>query len=144
MNHEIINNINSENTANSKNKQGKKLCIITHEILTSNNSIKIEGVLYSMRGMREWVKTEVKHKFLDILALIAYDMSDNPYYFYDDKGIAIDYDNISKIDFVRIFDIRSPYTNMDYDTIVKDDLFEFFIKNNLGYNKNSIYEFIKK
>jgi len=141
MSYELINNIKEEITPNAKNNQGKKLCIITHDILTTNNTIKIEGVLYSMRGLRDWLKTEVKKRFMVIISDLLYDLDGIPITLSNDTINGVNYDNIMQVDFIRLFNVRSPYTNLYYNNQIKARLFEVFIKNS---KKNSIYEFIQK
>jgi hypothetical protein len=125
MSIEIINNLHIENTPNNKNEYGKKICPITMQVLTCNNSIKIDGILYSMNGIKMWFKTQVKKQLSEIQCKCC-----KKYITYVSGHYSkYDVENISIEDFVTIFEIKSPYTNLPYSNEIKRKLFEIYIEN---------------
>ena len=134
---QLINDMTRESCPNNTDNRGRKLCPITMDILTVNNTIKIEGVLYSYYGMCRWIKQELnstKNIIMidDIIPLLGY--------------VSIPYkcsiDKMSSIEFSVLFIIRSPYTNESYSNEIKSQLYDIFIK--IGRNKyNDIKAFMK-
>jgi hypothetical protein len=134
---QLINDMTRESCPNNTDNRGRKLCPITMDILTVNNTIKIEGVLYSYNGMCRWIKQELNSPINimmidDIIPLLQ--SSSTPYICCIDK--------MSSIEFAVLFIIRSPYTNEPYSNEMKVQLYDIFIKN--GRNKyNDIKTFMK-
>ena len=121
---EIINNLSLENTPNNKTENGRKICPITMQILTTNNSIKIEGVLYSMVGIRMWLKMQIKNRIRELDSFRCPCCNSN-----FNKKTNINYNNISIEKFVNNFVIKSPYTNLPYNKETTKILFEIYIEN---------------
>jgi len=137
---EIINNLSVENTPNNKTENGRKICPITMQILTTNNSIKIEGVLYSMVGIRMWLKMQIKNRIreLDLFRCPCCNSNFN-------KKLNINFNNISVENFVNNFEIKSPYTNLSYNRETTKRLFEIYVENYRylnGYNRGDLIQFI--
>ena len=141
MSIEIINNLHIENTPNNKNEYGKKICPVTMQVLTCNNSIKIDGVLYSMNGIKLWFKTQIKKQLSEFQCRCC----KNYITYINGHYLKYDADNISVEDFVTIFEIKSPYTNLPYSNGIKRKLFEIYIENyrHLGqYKRGDLIYFI--
>jgi hypothetical protein len=134
---QLINNITTESCPNNKDNRGRKLCPITMDILNTNNTIKIEGVLYCYNGMCRWIKQELNSPkniiiIEDIIPLLG-NLS-RPY--------ICSIERMSSIEFAVLFIIRSPFTNEPYSNDVKIQLYNIFIK--IGRNKyNDIKTFMK-
>lgn len=134
---QLINNITTESCPNNKDNRGRKLCPITMDILTTNNTVKIEGVLYCYNGMSRWIKQELNSPkniiiIEDIIPLLG-NLS-TPY--------ICSIERMSSIEFSILFNIRSPFTNEPYSNDVKIQLYNIFIK--IGRNKyNDIKTFMK-
>lgn len=134
---QLINDVSAESCPNNTNSRGRKLCPITMDILTVNNTIKIEGVLYSYYGMCRWIKQELnspKNIMMidDIIPLLCY--ISTPY------NCSIE--RMSSIEFAILFIIRSPFTNESYTNPIKMQLYDIFIK--IGRNKyNDVKTFMK-
>lgn len=122
MFYEIENDISKDDTVNSKNKQGKKVCPITFITLNTNNSIKIENVYYSIKGFAEWVRTELKN---DDNTYIRESLDEFTYE--DDPTESVSIQKMSKDEFVFFFEIRSPLTNQPYSEEVKKQIYDMFI-----------------
>jgi len=137
---EIITNLSVENTPNNKTENGRKICPITMQILTTNNSIKIEGVLYSMVGIRMWLKMQIKNRIRH-LESVRCPCCNSDF----NKKTNINFNNISIENFVNNFIIKSPCTNLPYNKETTKRLFEIYIENyrNLkGYNRGDLITFI--
>ena len=135
---EIINNLSLENTPNNKTENGRKICPITMQILTTNNSIKIEGVLYSMVGIRMWLKMQIKNRIreLELFRCSTPHCSCNSYF---------NFNKISIENFVNNFEIKSPYTNLSYNRETTKRLFEIYLQNYRylnEYNRGDLIRFI--
>jgi hypothetical protein len=134
---ELINDMTRESCPNNTDNRGRKLCPITMDILTINNTIKIEGVLYSYTGLCRWMKQELnspKNMIIieDIIPLLS--ILTPPYLCCIER--------MSSIEFAVLFIIRSPFTNELYSPIIKSQLYDIFIK--IGRNKyNDIKTFMK-
>ena len=134
---ELINDMTRESCPNNTDNRGRKLCPITMDILTINNTIKIEGVLYSYTGLCRWMKQELnspKNMIIieDIIPLLS--ILTPPYLCCIER--------MSSIEFAVLFIIRSPFTNELYTPIIKSQLYDIFIK--IGRNKyNDIKTFMK-
>ena len=134
---QLINNMSSESCPNNTDTNGRKLCPITMDILTTNNTVKIEGVLYSYNGLCRWIKQELystKNSIIiqDIIPLLEY--VSTPY--------LCSIERMSSIEFAVLFIIRSPFTNEPYSNHIKTQLYDIFIK--IGRNKyNDIKTFMK-
>ena len=125
MSIEIINNLHIENTPNNKNEYGKKICPITMQTLSSNNCIKIDGILYSMNGMKMWFKTQVKKQLSEIKCKCC----KNYITYINGNYKKYNVESFSIQDFVTVFEIKSPYTNLPYSNEIKIKLFEIYIEN---------------
>ena len=125
MSIEIINNLHIENTPNNKNEYGKKICPITMQTLTSNNCIKIDGILYSMNGIKMWFKTQVKKQLSEIQCKCC----KNYITYINGNYKKYDVESFSIQDFITVFEIKSPYTNLPYSNEIKIKLFEIYIEN---------------
>jgi uncharacterized C2H2 Zn-finger protein len=107
------------------------------DIIPINNTIKIEGVLYSYTGLCRWMKQELnspKNMIIieDIIPLLS--ILTPPYLCCIER--------MSSIEFAVLFIIRSPFTNELYSPIIKSQLYDIFIK--IGRNKyNDIKTFMK-
>jgi hypothetical protein len=137
---EIINNLGRENTPNYKNENGRKICPITMQILTTNNCIKIEGVLYSMVGIRMWLKMQIKNR-IGHLESVRCPCCNSDF----NKKTNIDFDNISIENFVNNFIIKSPCTNLPYNKETTKRLFEIYVENyrlSKGYMHGDLITFI--
>ncbi len=134
---ELINDMSSETCPNNVNNRGRKLCPITMDVLTINNTIKIEGVLYSYYGMQRWIKQELNSPknmimICEIIPLLRY--TSIPY--------MCSIERMSSIEFTVLFIVRSPFTNEPYSKEIKTQLYNVFIK--IGRNKyNDINIFMK-
>ena len=134
---ELINDMSSETCPNNANNRGRKLCPITMDVLTINNTIKIEGVLYSYYGMHRWIKQELNSPknmimICEIIPLLRY--TSIPY--------ICSIERMSSIEFTVLFIVRSPFTNEPYSNEIKTQLYNVFIK--IGRNKyNDINTFMK-
>jgi len=120
----ITNDIKHTRSPNAVNERGRKLCPITFTILTCNNSIQIDDVLYSTKGFAEWVSTELEREynyFLEITETFG--------------------NNVHILQYIKI---RSPMTNLPYDTYNIMNIYNIFI---FQYNKlpiDCVYDFIMK
>ena len=65
----LVNDIKNTSSPNAVNDKGRKLCPITHDILTLDNTINIDGVLYSSSGFVKWVRTELKKDYENLVKL---------------------------------------------------------------------------
>jgi hypothetical protein len=134
---QLMNDMRIEVCPNNIDDTGRKICPITMDSLTINNSIKIEGVLYSNRGLSRWIKQELnsaKNKFIisDIIPLL--NTLPKPY--------ICSVERMAEYEFSVLFYIRSPFTNEYYSNDTKKKLYDIFIK--IGRNKyNDIETFMK-
>ena len=134
---QLMNEMRTESCPNNTDFRGRKLCPITMDCLTINNSIKIEGVLYSYYGMCRWIKQELNSSkniliIEDIIPLLA--ILTPPY--------LCSIERMSSFEFAILFIIRSPFTNEPYSNTIKTQLYDIFIK--IGRNKyNDIKTFMK-
>ena len=134
---QLINDMTTESCPNNTDNRGRKICPITMDILTINNTIKIEGVLYSYNGLCRWIKQELNSPknimiIEDVIPLLGY--LSNPY--------ICSIKRMTSIEFSVLFTIRSPFTNEPYSKEIKKQLYDIFIK--IGSNKyNNIKTFMK-
>lgn len=133
----LIDNISVESCPNNTNNKGRKLCPITMDVLSINNSIKIDSVLYTYYGLCRWIKQELnnnKNLYIihDIIPLLS--TTSEPY--------ICNIEQLTSSEFAILFTIRSPFTNLPYSPIIKKQLYDIFIK--IGRNKyNDIKTFMK-
>jgi len=133
----LINEMRTESCPNNTDSRGRKICPITMDVLTVQNSIKIDGVLYFYNGMCRWIKQELNSPknivmIRDIIPLLS-NLS-NPY--------ICSIERMSSTEFSVLFIIRSPFTNEPYSNHIKMQLYNIFIK--IGRNKyNDIKTFMK-
>jgi hypothetical protein len=126
MNHIfIINDIKNTSSSNVVNERGRKLCPITFDILTSNNSIIIENVIYSMKGFSNWIRTELEKNYNKLC--------------YIDTQLS--YNNNT---FFTHLQIRSPITNLYYDSILVSHIYNIFIAKYDKQPIECIYDFIRR
>ena len=124
----IINDIKNTSSPNAINERGRKLCPITHDIVTCNNSIKIENVIYTTKGLCKWVKRELEQDYERLYEICGCN-----------KEI-----NIRKSLFVDCIRIRSPMTNLYYDKTTTEMIYNIFIHTYDNTNINSVYKFINE
>jgi len=120
----ITNDIKHTRSPNSVNERGRKLCPITFTILTCNNSIQIDDVLYSTKGFAEWVSTELERDynyFLEITERFG--------------------NNIHMLQYIKI---RSPMTNLPYDLSNITNIYNIFIFQYKKLSIDCVYDFIMK
>ena len=134
---QLMNDMTRESCPNNTDNRGRKLCPITMDILTINNTIKIEGVLYSYSGLCRWIKQEINspknmiiiEEVIPLLSILT-----TPY--------LCSIERMSSFEFAILFIIRSPFTNEPYSNNIKIQLYDIFIK--MGRNKyNDIKTFMK-
>ena len=134
---QLMNDIRTTTCPNNTDNRGKKLCPITMDSLTINNSIKIEGVLYSYNGMCRWMKQELNSSqnlcmIEEVIPLLC--TLTSPY--------TCSIERMKSSEFAILFIIRSPFTNKPYSNNIKMQLYDIFIK--IGRNKyNDIKTFMK-
>ena len=121
----IINDIKNTSSPNMVNDRGRKLCPITFDILTANNSIIIENVIYSMKGFSNWVRTELEKNYNKLC--------------YIDTQLS--YHNNTFFTHVQI---RSPITNLYYDPILVGHIYNIFIAKYDKQPIECIYDFIRR
>lgn len=103
---QLMNDMTRESCPNNTDNRGRKLCPITMDILTINNTIKIEGVLYSYSGLCRWIKQEINspknmiiiEEVIPLLSILT-----TPY--------LCSIERMSSFEFAILFIIRSPFTN---------------------------------
>jgi hypothetical protein len=123
----IVNDIKNVSSPNAVNARGRKLCPITFDILTSNNTINIDDVLYSTKGFLKWVRSELDRDYKRLVALC--EMS----YLFKEKPF-----------FVKYVSIRSPMTNLPYNVHIVSIIFDIFVWQYYVLPINCVYDFIKK
>ena len=74
---------------------------------------------YSTSGFSKWVKQELKSYFIDISDQVEPD---------EIMELLCIFSDISVEDFVKIFTIRSPYTNLPYNRQITYEIYHIFIK----------------
>ena len=124
----IINDIKNTSSPNSVNSRGRKLCPITFDILTCNNSIKIENVIYSNKGFANWIRSELNTDYDRLYALC--NVSETIY--------------TKKNNFMQHMRIRSPMTNLYYDIPTISIIYNVFIDEYHIAPLNCVYNFITK
>ena len=134
---QLMNEIRTESCPNNTDSRGRKLCPITMDFLTINNTIKIDGVLYSYYGMCRWIKQELNSPkniiiINDVILLLG--TLTHPY--------SCSVERMNSGEFSILFVIRSPFTNEPYSNNTKKQIYDIFIK--IGRNKyNDIKTFMK-
>jgi hypothetical protein len=123
----IVNDIKNASSPNAVNARGKKLCPITFDILTTNNTINIDDVLYSTKGFSKWVYSELARDYDRLVALC--EMS----YLFQEKTF-----------FVKYLHIRSPMTNLPYNISTLALIYNIFISQYYREPIYCVYDFIKK
>ena len=123
----IVNDIKNASSPNAVNARGKKLCPITFDILTTNNTINIDDVLYSTKGFSKWVYSELARDYDRLVALC--EMS----YLFQEKTF-----------FVKYLHIRSPMTNLPYNISTLARIYNIFISQYYREPIYCVYDFIKK
>jgi hypothetical protein len=123
----IVNDIKNMSSPNAVNSRGRKLCPITFDVLTTNNTINIDGVLYSTKGFSKWVCSELARDYDRLVALC--EMS----YLFQEKTF-----------FVKYLHIRSPMTNLPYDIPTLTIIYDVFLWKYYVLPIYCIYDFIKK
>jgi hypothetical protein len=123
----IVNDIKSLCSPNAVNARGRKLCPITFDILTCNNTINIDEVLYSTKGFSKWVCSELESDYDRLVDLC--ELSD----LFQEKMY-----------FIRYIRIRSPMTNLPYDISTIMLIYDIFICQYYREPIYCVYDFIKK
>ena len=123
----IVNDIKSICSPNAVNARGRKLCPITFDILTSNNTINIDGVLYTTKGFSQWVCSELVSDYDRLVDLC--ELSD----LFQEKMY-----------FIKYIHIRSPMTNLPYDISTILLIYNIFICQYYREPIYCVYAFIKK
>ena len=123
----VINDIKNTSSPNAVNARGRKICPITLDILTCNNTINIDGVLYSAKGFSNWVRSELERDYCKLSDLCA--STD----LLKDKSV-----------FVKIINIRSPMTNLKYSIHTVKFIYELFISDCFTEPIDCVYNFINK
>ena len=123
----LVNDIKSTSSPNAVNARGRKLCPITFDILTSNNTINIDGVLYSTKGFARWVRSNLEKDY-DRLMTIC-NLSER----FKEKSF-----------FVKFVRIRSPMTNEQYELSTTTSICHIFIWQYYREPIWCIYDFIIK
>uniref|UniRef100_A0A6C0HGV3 Uncharacterized protein n=1 Tax=viral metagenome TaxID=1070528 RepID=A0A6C0HGV3_9ZZZZ len=123
----LVNDIKNVRSPNSVNSRGRKLCPITFDILTCNNTINIDNVLYSTKGFAKWVHSELEKDY-DRLTTFC-DLSE----LFKDKSF-----------FVKFIRIRSPMTNLQYDLPTIAIICDIFIWQYYRAPIYCVYDFITK
>lgn len=123
----IINDIKNTSSPNVINKRGRKLCPITFDILTCNNTINIDNVLYSTKGFSKWVRAELEKDYdrLKLLCEISELLKE-------------------KSGFIKFLHIRSPMTNLIYDISTTTLIYDIFLKQYYVAPIHCVYTFITK
>ena len=123
----IVNDIKNVSSPNAVNSRGRKLCPITFDVLTTNNTINIDDVLYSTKGFSKWVCSELARDYDRLVALC--EMS----YLFKEKTF-----------FVKYLHIRSPMTNLPYNVSTITIIYNIFISQYYREPIYCVYDFIKK
>ncbi len=123
----IVNDIKNVSSPNAVNSRGRKLCPITFDVLTTNNTINIDDVLYSTKGFSKWVCSELARDYDRLVALC--EMS----YLFKEKTF-----------FVKYLHIRSPMTNLPYNVSTISIIYNIFISQYYREPIYCVYDFIKK
>jgi len=123
----LVNDIKQLRSPNAVNSRGRKLCPITFDILTCNNTINIDGVLYSTKGFSKWVRSELDKDY-DRLLMI--------------NGLSeLCKERAFFLKFVRI---RSPMTNLPYDIYTLSIIYDVFLWQYYVAPIQCVYAFISK
>jgi hypothetical protein len=123
----LVNDIKGLSSPNAVNARGRKLCPITFDILTCNNTINVDGVLYSTKGFSRWVRSELEKDY-DRLKTLC-DLSE----LFKEKSF-----------FIKFLRIRSPMTNLPYDISVISTICNVFIWQYYKEPISCMYDFIIK
>jgi hypothetical protein len=106
----LVNDIKGLSSPNAVNARGRKLCPITFDILTCNNTINVDGVLYSTKGFSRWVRNELENDY-DRLKMLC-DLSE----LFKEKSV-----------FIKFLRIRSPMTNLQYELSTTTLIYDLFL-----------------
>ena len=123
----IVNDIKNVSSPNAVNSRGRKLCPITFDVLTTNNTINIDDVLYSTKGFSKWVCSELDRDYDRLVALCEIS------YLFKEKTF-----------FVKYLHIRSPMTNLPYNVSTITIIYNIFISQYYREPIYCVYDFIKK
>lgn len=123
----LINDIKGISSPNAVNERGRKLCPITFDILTCNNTINIDNVLYSSKGFAKWVRSELESDYDRLLMLC--DCSE----LFKEKAF-----------FMKFLCIRSPMTNLKYDISTTTLIYDLFLWQYYIAPIHCVYTFITK
>lgn len=125
MNISLINDIKNTCSPNAVNDKGRKLCPITLDILTCDNTINLDGVLYSSYGFVKWVRTELAKEYRNLEELCKESS------LFTEKSV-----------FLQFVNIRSPITNVVYDIDNISRIFEVFVWKCFSNPIECVYDFI--
>lgn len=123
----LVNDIKCLSSPNAVNERGRKLCPITFDILTCNNTINVDNVLYSTKGFSQWVRSELENDYARLLMLC-------------------DFSELSKEKsfFMKFLRIRSPMTNLQYDISTTAMIYDLFLWQYYIAPIHCVYTFIIK
>jgi hypothetical protein len=123
----LVNDIKNTCSPNAVNARGRKLCPITFDILTCNNTINIDGVLYSTKGFSQWVRSELEKDYarLEITRQRCDLLKEKSF-------------------FIKFLHIRSPMTNQSYELSVISTICNVFIWQYYKEPISCVYDFIIK
>jgi hypothetical protein len=123
----LVNDIKNQSSPNAVNERGRKLCPITFDILTCNNTINIDGVLYSTKGFAKWVRSELERDYDRLLILCNFSE------LFKEKAF-----------FIKFLRIRSPMTNLQYDISTTAMIYDLFLWQYYRAPIFCVYDFIIK
>jgi hypothetical protein len=123
----LVNDIKHMISPNAVNARGRKLCPITFDILTCNNTINIDNVLYSSKGFSNWVRSELENDY-DRLVLLS----------------GLSELCKEKAFFLKFVRIRSPMTNLPYDIYTLSIIYDIFLWQYYVAPIHCVYSFITK
>uniref|UniRef100_A0A6C0JXG0 Uncharacterized protein n=1 Tax=viral metagenome TaxID=1070528 RepID=A0A6C0JXG0_9ZZZZ len=123
----LVNDIKHLRSPNAVNVRGRKLCPITFDILTCNNTIHIDGVLYSIKGFSQWIRSELDKDYDRLCGLCK--LSE----LFKEKSF-----------FIKFMHIRSPMTNTLYDISTLTVIYDVFILQYYVAPIHCVYDFITK
>lgn len=123
----LVNDIKHISSPNAVNERGRKLCPITFDILTCNNTILVDNVLYSSKGFAKWVRSELENDYDRLLMLC--DFSE----LFKEKAF-----------FMKFLRIRSPMTNLKYDISTTTLIYDLFLWQYYIAPIHCVYTFITK
>jgi len=126
MNISLVNDIRNTSSPNGVNERGRKLCPITMNIVTHNNSVIIDGVIYTTKGFALWVKKELETDYNRLTNIC---------------NISEQVHNEKQL-FVKYIRIRSPMNNTYYGLSTISTIYKIFVDKYYKYPLTCVYDFI--